>query len=179
MNPFTFAVVGLRLLAVYCLIHAVTPLFQALGYWAGGIAAGERFAQTYPIIFSNTLPAVVLAGFAVLLFWYSEPLARRLAPPVSAETLTGCSFEQAQTLAFAAAGILILVTSVPAVLQSLGNVLELSAGFQRAGLHSAWDPYQIWTRLGGAVVESGFGLWLMLNPRGFRNAWHWLRTAGS
>jgi hypothetical protein len=180
MTPLNFALVGLRLLAVYCFIHAVTPVFSALAMVATLADTGGFRPSPYPVMFYNLLPGVALLLLGGGLFLFSEPLARRFVPSAATGAQpAACTFEQVQSLAFAAAGLLILADAVPGLVRAIESLVEVAALSKSGGTMAADQLIHSWLYCGGVIVQVALGLLLLLNPKGFRNAWRWLKTAGT
>jgi len=175
MTPINLAVVGLRVLAIYCFIQAV-PLFSAFGLVAA-VFAPDSFRGS---IFTSILPGGSLLILAIILFIFSEPLARRLASSARSDAEESiCTFEQIQTLAFAVAGILILSTSLPSLGRALQDLFILYSYHKQGGVNPADRVFSNWLHSIGVFAQLAVGLLLLLKPKGFRNVWHRLRTAGT
>jgi hypothetical protein len=177
MSPINLAIVGLRLLAVYCFVEMLPLLAQSASFviLSGQEAFGHsQFIFSVTALLSNGLCSLL----AVLLYTYSKPLARRLAPPPAAEPKESvCTFEQLQAIAFAVTGILIVTEALP----RLGSALQGLVFMQDYRTQAGTIPsHQInWFYDAGVIAQVVVGLVLLLNPMGFRNAWRWLRTAGT
>jgi uncharacterized membrane protein len=174
MTTKNLAIVGLRLLAIYCFVQCV-PLLSMLSTYLSsnlGMPASE--------LLSFLLAGGSLLLMAVLLFVFSVPLAGRLAPddPAGQKEMV-CTFEQLQATAFAVAGILILVDVVPKLVRVLSGLISLYSQRRDGLTPQPRDFAESWVYLVTEVATVVLGLLLVLNPRGLRNAWHWLRTAGT
>jgi len=123
---------------------------------------------------------VSLLLLSVLLFVYSVPLAGRLAPvdPAGQKEMV-CTFEQLQAIALAVAGIVILVEAVPSLVRVLAGLVALYNDRRGGYTVQSHQFGESWAYLVAEIGKVLFGLLLLLNPRGFRNAWHRLRTAGT
>jgi hypothetical protein len=179
MTPFDLAIVGLRLLAIYCFVQSI-PLFSAFGVVGALSRAEDPFGRSHAsAVAMALLPGVSLLVAAILLYVLSLPLARRLSavhPAENAETV--CTFDQLQTVSFAVAGILIVAFALPSVFRGVESVIQLVRYKREGGAAvSPHQTYDTWLYCIGVVAQVVLGLLLLLNPRGFRNAWHWLRTA--
>jgi hypothetical protein len=175
MTPINLAIVGLRVLAIYCFIQAV-PLFSAFGLVAA-LYAPDSFRNS---IFTSLLPGGSLLILAVLLFIFAKPLARRLAGSEPSDAKENfCTFEQLQALAFAVAGILILTTALPSLGRAIQNLFILYSYHRQGGTNPADRVFSSWLYSIGVFAQFAVGLLLLLNPKGLRNAWHSLRTAGT
>jgi hypothetical protein len=179
MSPINLAIVSLRLLAVYCFVTAV-PLFSAFGLVAA-MFAPRSFGQIQsPDIFTALLPGGSLLILAVLLFVFSQPLARRIASTTSPEPVGSvCTFEQCQSIAFAAAGVLILAAALPSVGRAVQDLFVLYAYHKQGGTNPADRFFSSWLYSAGVIAQLAVGLALILKPKGFRNVWRYLRTAGT
>ena len=179
MSTRNLAIVGLRLLAVYCFVEAIS-LFTTLGVmrWISdpgilGISASSAFLLSF-------LPGASLLLLAVLLFVFSAPIAQRLTPPESSALAeTACTFEQLQAIAFAVAGIMILAPVLPNVGRAVEGLVSLYKSQQAGGIIDARDLRESWLYAIGLIGQVIVGLVLLLNPGGCRKAWNWLRTAGT
>jgi len=180
MSPINLAIIGLRLLAIYCFVQAM-PLFSAFGLVvAVSHPDALGFSQSSTAIFSALLPGGSLLVLAIVLFIFSEPLARRLASSLSTDAKESvCTFEQLQALAFAVAGILILATSLPSLGRALQDLFILYSYHKQGGTNPTDRVFSSWLYSIGVFAQLAVGLSLLLNPKGFRNALRWLRTAGT
>jgi hypothetical protein len=179
MTPINLAIVGLRLLAIYCFVQAI-PLFSAFGLIAAMFSPGAFSGSQSTAIFTSLLPGGSLLVLAIVLFIFSEALARRLTSSLSGDGKEiVCTFEQLQALAFAVAGILILTTSLPSFGKALQSLFILYSYHQQGATNSADRVFSSWLYSIGVFAQLAVGLLLLLNPKGFRNVWHRLRTAGT
>lgn len=178
MSPINLAIVGLRLLAVYCFVESV-PLFSAFGLVGTEIVQTVGRSQTSAVI-ESLLPPILLLLSAILLFIFSVPLARRLtASCISDGKESVCNFEQLQALAFAVAGILIIATSLPSLGRAVQDLFVLYSYHKQGGTNSADRIFSSWLYSIGVFAQLALGLVLLFNRQGFRNAWRWLRKAGT
>jgi hypothetical protein len=177
MTPLNFAIVGLRLLAIYLFFQAgvtlaYAPFFLEISNQIPGLS------QIGPPL--ALFPSGSLLLLATLLFIFAPSLARHLAPPVADESKkTACSFEDLQSIVFAAVGILILSNALPSVGRALQNLYAWYSD-QQQGIVT--PPNQVRDSLiyyVGVLAQITIGLLLLINPSGFRKIWHWLRTAGT
>jgi hypothetical protein len=179
MSPINLAIVGLRLLAIYCFAQAV-PLFSAFGLVAAMFAPDSFRDSQSMAIFTSLLPGGSLLVLAIVLFIFSAPLARRLTSSLSTDAKENvCTFEQLQALAFAVAGILILTTSLPSLGRALQDLFILYSYHKQGGTNPADRVFSSWLYSTGVFAQLVVGLLLLLNPKGFTNLWRWLRAAGT
>jgi hypothetical protein len=179
MSSINLAIVGLRLLAIYCCIQSV-PLFSTFGFTAV-LFAPESFGRSQSLaIFTALLPGGFLLMLAILLFIFSHPLARRIASPASPEPGgSACTLEQVQAIAFGVAGLLILAAAFPGLARALQGLVVGYAHHKQSGVNSADWVFSSWAQFAGVIVQFLVGALLLLNPKGFRNVWRYLRTAGT
>jgi hypothetical protein len=178
MTPLNFTIVGLRLFAIYFFIESI-PFFDEaglIGQFSDQIA-GSPQPKAY---FAALIPGGTHLLLAAILFFFAEPLARRLAPPVVDESKKLiCSFEEIQAIIFAAVGILILSNVLPNAGRALQTLYSWYCSQQEGGISY---PLQIRDTLmyyAGVLAQIVVGLLLLLNPKGFSKIWRWLRTAGT
>jgi hypothetical protein len=179
MSTRNLAIVGLRLLAVYCFVESI-PLFSQFVLMIS-LPHQEIFGTSESAAFRMALlPCGSLLLLAALLFAYSVPLARRLAPDESASPAEmACTFEQLQAIAFAVAGILILAAALPSLGRAAEGLITLYKYRRESGAVDLHELRGSWLYSFGVIAQIIIGLVLLLNPRGFRNIWNWLRTAGT
>jgi len=172
--------VGLRLMGIYFVVES-GPLFSAgilIGaFWSKLVEVpGSAGVETSSFIGFGLIPAAVQVLLGILLFFLAGPLARRLISPAADEAKKAvCSLEEVQGIAFGVAGILILSEALPNVGHAWQN-LYYWYNNQRA---SGANPVGSLLYALGILAQIIIGLALLLNPRAFRNIWHWLRTAGT
>jgi len=179
MSPINLAIVGLRLLAIYCFVMSI-PLFSAFGLVAA-MFAPESFSHSQSTaIFTALLPGGLLLILSILLFVFSQPLARRIASTTSTEPSGSvCTFEQVQSIAFAVAGVLILATSLPSVGRALQGLVDMYAIHKQGGDIPPHQSFSSWLYCTGVIAQLVVGVLLLLKPKGFRNVWRYLQTAGT
>ena len=179
MTPITFAIVGLRLLAIYCFVQSV-EMFSSFAFVIS-ISANNPLGLSQPVtVCLALLPGASLIVLGILLFVMAPLLGRHLAGPEAAGVMPGaCTFEQVQSLVFAAAGIFILTLSLPAAARALETLITYfhlekqgnGLGYGQISAH--------WINLVAVLAQIIVGLLLLLNPAAFRNGWRWLRTAAT
>jgi hypothetical protein len=186
MSPSNFAILALRLLGIYFFVESV-PLFSAAALEA---AFAEKISETPgapqipgfsgSAVFLAFTPAVSLLVLGLLMFLFAVPLARRLSPPVSDEVKKNTwSFEDIQAIIFAAVGILILSDALPGVGRALVNLYSWYGFPQADGAVVSARLRGDWMYSAGVIAQMIIGLVMVLSPKGFRNLWRWLRTAGT
>ena len=179
MTSINLAIVGLRLLAVYCFVQAI-PLFSSFGLVAVMFAPETPSHMRSTAFFTALLPGGLLLILSILLFVFSEPLARRVASTTSIETSGSvCTFDQVQSIAFAVAGILIVAMALPSAGRALQGLVDMYAIHKQGGDIPPHQGFNSWLYCTGVVAQLVVGVLLLLNPKGFRNVWRLLRTAGT
>jgi len=179
MSTKTLTIVGLRLLAVYCFVQSV-PVFASFVFLSA-FRSDEIFRTSPAATFMlELLPGLSLLLLAVLLYVFSAPLARRLAPAESAEEKeVFCTFEQLQAIAFAVAGILVLAMALPLLGNAINGLASACRERAEAGVVPSTSFYGSLLYFMEVMAQFGLGLVLLLSPRGLRNLWRGLRRAGT
>ena len=85
MSPINLAIIGLRLLALYCFIEGV-PLLSEFGLVSTVFVPGAMKHPSSMAVVVGLLPGILLLLFAVILFVFSAPLGRRIASSLSDES---------------------------------------------------------------------------------------------
>jgi hypothetical protein len=179
MTPLNFAIVGLRLIGIYFVVES-GPLFAAsslISAFLTQIAPGSG-PSLLPTFLISLIPGSITVLLGILLFVYSATLAKRVIPSITDESdKTAFSLEDIQALAFATVGIFMLADALP----SLGRILEsVYYWLYYQQQKDVTPPRQVSLfYAAGTIAQLIIGLFLLLNPQGFRNIWHWLRTAGT
>jgi hypothetical protein len=130
-------------------------------------------------VFTALIPAFAFAALAIVLFFCQPFLARCLIAPVSeAQKDVPFSLEEIQGIVFAAVGLIILSSTLPEIGRACQTAYLWFEYFKNSPGPDNLPPRD-WSYAGGVLAQLIVGLFLLFNPRGFRNAWHWLRTAGT
>ena len=179
MTPTNLALVGLRLLAVYTLIEAIQSFTLYGPLSLASLAAnldGSVRTHAEPML-ASLIPGGLTLLLAILLYGFSKPLARRMAPPIATEQKeTVFSYEELQAVLFSVTGLLILAIALPNIGRSLERLITLYS-LPEVGRNSL--AYFYWFYFVGVLAQVALGLVLLLNPRGLKNTLRWLRTAGT
>lgn len=131
-------------------------------------------------IFNALLPGSSLLVLSILLFVFSEPLARRIASPSATEPgENACTFDQVQGIAFGIAGIIILVMTLPILGRTLQGLTDMYITHRQGGNISPEQSFRNLLPSLGVIAQFVVGVLLLLNPKGLRNIWRFLRTAGT
>jgi hypothetical protein len=181
MSPLNFAIVGLKLLGIYFFIQAVlllssVALIASLSEKMNGMGAHSKSSMT----FTALLPCMFLLLGGGVLFFCAVPLARRLCPPSSDKVENvAWSFNDLQAIIFAATGIIVLSYALPGVARAVVTLYGWYMMPPTNGTVASEVLRDEWMYSVGVIAQVIIGLMLILNPRGFRNLWGWLRTAGT
>jgi hypothetical protein len=186
MSPLNFAIIALRLTAIYFFVEAIS-LFTTATLEAAfaveiaktpGLPKSPDFSE--PLVLLAFLPPVSLLVLGSALFFFALPLARRLIPKVTPEEEKPvCSFEEIQAIIFASVGILILTNSFPGLGHAVMNLFHWYFMPEADRAIASDRVVGDWTHSIGVIAQVAIGLLLVLNPKGFRNLWRYLRTAGT
>jgi hypothetical protein len=111
------------------------------------------------------LTGLLVPLLAALLLWHSAPsLSGRIwASPTAAQDLSPASVSDVQTVLFSAIGLYVLVTSVPALLQTVVAYQQVKA-LGGAAL-SPTVVTQHWTRALELGLKVALSLWLLLGSQ--------------
>jgi len=171
MTPQIFAIIGLRLLAIYFIVDSIS-LFGEFGIVA---AFATQLNPPHALIgvITSLIPGVIQLVAGLLLFALSPKISERIAPRVPDNSLSASyALQDWQAIAFAAAGLVILTNALP----RLGSVFEslyyLSVSQPIRGGFSSGAAF-------GVFVQFAIGLVLVFSPRVVGRFWHWMRTAGT
>lgn len=166
----------MRLLAVYLLIQAANCIVPLGMFFSAYTAQNHKMSVSEGLIVFG--PIVWNLGLGLLVFYFSASLARKLVPPQAQEEKeVTFSFTELQVIAFALVGILIIADSFPEVARAFSQFMQLSGRRSNDPFLTASRSEASWLFCAAVFIKLAFGLALLLNPKMFRNAWHWLRTA--
>src|SRR5688572_19970780 len=120
MKPNQLATLVLRLLGIYCLIQvipAISVVPTAVSFaQAPSVDGKEHTLLNLTIILAAVLPFAFRFIAGVLLLAHSVKWGERLIPKDGSQgNIAAISFEQAQALAFAIAGVLIFADALPSL----------------------------------------------------------------
>ncbi len=158
-SRFDLAVLGLRLMGIWLLIQVA----MALSLFGAALIDGYRCYDDAP--WSVVLvPAVYLALGIWFVFW-PDGLARRILPkPVSNPVTTGMAGTDLQAIAFSAVGLLLVIGSLPMVLEIGYRALQ-----RDINASAAFEP----------SITFVMGLILFFLGRGLSALWQRLRTTST
>ena len=179
MSPVNFTIVGLRLIAIFYFLEAL-PLLSSLGLFAAVAVSNSSEHLLSTAIFDALLPGSSLLVLSILLFVFSQPLARWIASPAANEPGENtCTLDQVQSIAFGVVGILILATALPALGRALQGLVDMYTIHRQGGDVPPEQSFRNLLPRLGVIAQFVVGVLLLLNPKGFRNIWRFLRTAGT
>jgi hypothetical protein len=183
MKANQLATLALRLMGIYCLVMSLS--FVELFNRAIFYAATSRDSLSVSLLLATFLAPTgwLAAGISLLVF--SKPLAERITSETEEENnggVTTVSFEQAQALAFAVAGVLIFAQAVPQLIHHIFTVLFYLFGLNHGNQGLPFDQQARRTEFStafGGLLKAALGLWLFFRARGFANFWRSLRNFGT
>ncbi len=174
MTKREFTAIVLKLTGVYILVRylgflpmVLSPLTvirfgqsDAVTTWFWGLAA--------------IIPPLVYLVACILIVVKSERIATKLIPD-DGEFSVGFSLSQEDvlTVAFCCIGLMILVGSIPDIVQSVSNLALAKKGPEHFGQSRFW--INAYARLVANVVQLIIGLALFLQSRGLAGLWRKLR----
>ena len=150
-----------------------TVLYSQSSYGALGISS--------LIVSILVLACLLAAGISLILF--SAPLGEIITPKTNGESdVKAISFEQAQALAFAVAGVLIFVETLPQLIPDiftfLGFLFLRKPGDSLPGNQWPFNRPGIFATI-GTLLKAALGLGLFFRAQGFANFWRSLRDFGT
>jgi len=149
--------------AVVIRICAVITFFQTIG-WIGyivGMIKGESDYDVYPL----TVPAAQ-SIVGVLLWCFADPLSRFFAPPRALPLVSaGVMMERLQRVAFATAGIILLV-------QAIADVPSSIVYYHQTGTSSVFYT----TITAAMILRILIAVWLIIGNERIRLLWRKLRS---
>ncbi len=175
MNKEDFAYIGCRLLALYWAVKALYSISSFATSWAAWKANVVEFPSEMAGIVYFSLVPLVLYVLVALIFWFGAArIVRFLLPASSAKSESGAiTLFQVQSVTFAAAGMLILLSSLP----EIGGVLYKINQLKQMDSHA-----QVSFDTQAQVFELSFrlvlGVLLLLGSKGLSGLLIRLREAG-
>jgi hypothetical protein len=184
MKANQLATLVLRLLGIYCLIQVI-PAFNLvinmIPFVQGTPMDGHNDTFSgIALIMALLFPFGLRLVAGILLLLRSVAWGERLMPNENGQqNITAISFQQAQVLAFAVAGVLIFADALPSLflgIFNLANWFEVHASHPE--LQSNYTLRNGLTAL-GALAKALLGLGLFFCAHGFANFWRSLRNFGT
>jgi hypothetical protein len=184
MRANQLATLVLRLLGIYCLIQVIPTIAvvtTAVSFvQAPSVDGKEQMLSNITIVMVAMLPLACRLVLGILLIARSIAWGERLTAKIAGqENIAAISFQQAQVLAFAVAGILIFADALPALFT---GVFNLATWLKAHANHSEYQDHatlrSALTAL-GALARALLGLGLFFCSHGFANFWRSLRNFGT
>ncbi len=184
MKANQLATLVLRLLGIYCLIQVI-PAFNLvinmMPMMHGTPMDGHNDTfSNVALIMALSFPFGLRLIAGILLLRRSVTWGERLMPNESGqENITAISFQQAQVLAFAIAGVLIFADALPSLFLGIFNLADWFESHARhPELQSDYTLRNGLTAL-GALAKALLGLVLFFCAHGFANFWRSLKNFGT
>ena len=180
MKANQVATLVLRLLGIYMLVESIPLVFRSFTPAYDTISTGAVLLAFWSLLFIGSR---IIMG--ILLITLSVSWGEKLTPKsINNEAISPITFEQAQTLAFAVAGVLIFAGTLPQLFVSIVSLLLSLLRFKSAGdalvypfmVRDSW--YSVETSA-GMLLKAALGLWLFFGAHGFANFWRSLRNFGT
>jgi hypothetical protein len=184
MKANQLATLVLRLLGIYCLIQII-PVFNlainTIPLMQGPQTDGRNSTFSQIVLFMVLLfPFGLRLIIGILLLKRSAIWGNRLVPDENGQDcITAISFQQAQTLAFAVAGVLIFADALPSLFTGIFNLVNwFESHVSHPELQSNSTVRSGLTAL-GALAKALLGLGLFFCAHGFANFWRSLKNFGT
>jgi hypothetical protein len=161
------AVVGVKLLGLYALIHAIPQVFSLPLYlWPS--------ASWSPYALLGMLPMATYVAIGVILLWQAEWVVRRVARIPIGETAPVTFNEHFQGVAFSVVGVILIAWGLADIAEHIAEFAYIEAN-RNAG---AVIPAGGYTSVVEPLVELAAGVVLFLRGRGLAALWHRMRYGG-
>jgi hypothetical protein len=184
MKANQLATLVLRLLGIYCLIQVI-PTIAAVTTAVSFVQAPpvdgkEQILSDIAIVMVAMLPFACRLVFGIFLIARSVTWGERLTAKITGqENIAGISFQQAQVLAFAIAGVLIFADALPSLFLGIFNLaIWFKAHTSHPELQSNSTLRSGLTAL-GALAKALLGLGLFFCAHGSANFWRSLKNFGT
>ena len=177
MKKEDFAFIGCRLMALYWAVEAIhsASSFFAMGLWQINLYESDPTVNLIPLLLTALIVLFLWFGTALiaLFLWFgAAPITRFLLPASTEKSPSDkVTLRQAQSIAFAAIGVLILSNALPQITGMLYQIYSLS---QKDAQFSAYLQPQ----MAGLVCQLLLGILLLFGSRGLSGLLHYLRNAG-
>jgi hypothetical protein len=184
MKANQLATLVLRLLGIYCLIQVI-PAFNVVintipFLQAPRIDGHDETFSNIALIMALAFPFGLRLIAGILLLLRSVAWGERLIPNENKqENITALSFQQAQALAFAVAGVLIFADALPSLFTGIFNLVNwFESHASHPELQSNSTLRSGLTAL-GSLTKALLGLGLFFGAHGFANFWRSLKNFGT
>jgi hypothetical protein len=168
MQIRTIASLGCKFLGIYALIQAI-PLF-------GQIFQMYAFAKDEPpfglvIVLSTSVPFILMVALAIVLFLYSNRIADIMIVIQKDEpTNNGISSRDLQSIAFSIVGLVLLLMSLPKVVQIGWNVYSIKSLGDESNVSEIIR--RTWSFALATGVQFVIGFILFLGSELLSSLWH-------
>lgn len=168
MDSHQIASLGCKLLGIYALLESI-QLF-------GHIFQMYAFARNDPVfgvftVLTTTIPFIVMLAFGAVLILNSDGIAYKIkCLKNSGQQPQAVSFKELQTIAFSIVGLVLLVLSIPKMMQIGWNIYAVkSAGDER---NVAAILSNTWSFALSTGVQFLIGFILFIGAELFSTLWH-------
>jgi hypothetical protein len=161
------AVVGVKLLGLYALIHAIPQVFS-FPLYLGPSALWSPYALL------GMLPMATYVAIGLMLLWQAEWVVRRVARIPMGETAPVTFNEHFQGVAFSVVGVVLISWALADLAEQIAQFAYIEAN-RNSG---AVLPAMGYTGVVEPLVELAAGVVLFLRGRGLAALWHRMRYGG-
>jgi hypothetical protein len=161
------AVVGVKLLGLYALIHAIPQVFSLPLYlWPA--------ASWSPYALLGMLPMATYLAIGVMLLWRAEWVVGRVARIPTGETPPVTFNEHFQGVAFSVVGVVLIAWALTDLAEDVAQFAYIEANRNTGAV----IPAMGYTGVVEPLVELAAGVALFLRGRGLAALWHRMRYRG-
>ena len=166
MSTRDFAIVGIRILAIYCLVLFLVQL-SGLSYVPTIPEAGDRtsFYMLYGI------PSITLLASGVLLLVFSESFATRIVPETTDGEPVSGDLQSFQSVLFSAVGLYLAISAVPSIFISVAQTVRWYHLDSSHYTDRTIEFQQVWLPLAGHLCQFLIGCFLFIGSRAVVSHW--------
>ena len=169
MDKIIVASLASKFLGIYALIQSI-PLFGSISQL---VAFGKDDPSlTFNLILATIIPALLMASSGIVLFTFSNKIARKMLPEEQDQTKGSLSTKDIQSIAFSIVGLLMIMLAFPKIIQIFGNIYALkTAGDERNVSELISNTWAFATATG---VQFIIGIFLFIGSELLSSGWHFI-----
>ncbi len=162
MNQREIASIGCKLIGIFFIV-------QGLRVLSLNVPAAVNMIDDYSIV--NTFYSLITILFGILLWCFSDKLAKILVKEKNQNEAVGVGASELQRIGFSVLGLYFIGNSLPELVNKLASLHTSSYGLpEPTGLRILF--------LGGPITELLIGIGIFLGSQGLVNLLSLIRTAG-
>ncbi len=170
MDRKQIAILGCKFLGLYAFIQSIPlmgGIFQVIAF------AKDDPALTIGLFIASCVPTIMMAGFGIFLFFYSETFALKM---LSNDQINGDfknpSSKDIQTIAFSIVGLIMVVLAIPKIGQIALNAYSLKSAGDQRNVQQLLS--QNWAFTLQTALQFIIGFFLFIGSELLSSAWHFV-----